>query len=120
MAETRVNISFFGFNVRQRGERVTFGSAPGTGATLAADGFTVPSNCKTFYAELLVDGTKDLGDLKVKFFGTNSEAELCMPVSAEMAVREIEVPAICGDVKSLRISTGDKECVVTVKEIGFK
>ena len=115
-----MNISFFGFNVRQRGESVTFGSAPGTGATLAADSFTVPADSKTFYAELKVDGTKDIDSLKVRFFGTNCEAEVDLPVSADMQIREISVPAVCGEIKSLRISTGDRECVVTVKGIGFK
>lgn len=114
-----MNVSYFGFNVRQMGEAVVFGSAPGTGASLFADGFRVPQGCKKFYTEMLIDGASEGGVLNIAFIGTLGEAAFALPIVSQMHTYEIEVPSGCGEIHALRIAPSAKECVASVRQIIF-
>ena len=116
----QMNVSYFGFNVRQMGELVTFGSAPGTGASLVADSFCISEECKKFYTEMLIEGTSESDVLKISLTGTSGEAEYDLPIVSGMHTYEIEVPSGCGEIRALRLAPSAKECVVSIRQIGFK
>lgn len=116
----QMNVSYFGFNVKQLGELVTFGSAPGTGASLVADSFCVPEGCKKFYTQLLIDGASESDLLKISLVGTAGEAVFNLPIASGMHTYEIDVPIGYGEIRSLRLEPSAKECVVSIRQIGFK
>jgi hypothetical protein len=118
--EPQMNVSYFGFNIRQNGECVTLGSAPGTGASIVADGFCVPIGCKNFYVELQVDGTSEHDELKVCFRGRFSETEYYLPVVSGMHKYELTLPSECDEIQSLYLSPSSLECVITIRRIGFR
>ncbi len=118
--QPRMNVFYFGFNLRQVGDTVVFGSAPGTGASLLVEKFTAPADTKTFYAELQVDGAKDGDELFVTLKGTLGECELSLPILQDMHKYEFSLPGNVGEINSVRIKPSAIECVMRVKEIGFK
>lgn len=117
--EPQMTVSYFGFNVRQTGDCVTFGSAPGTGASLTADGFLVSREYTRFCSELSIDGASENDMLKITLRGSEGEAEYALPIVSGMHAYEVDIASGCGEISSLRITTSAKECVVTVKQIGF-
>ncbi len=118
--QPKMKVFYFGFNLRQIGDTVVFGSAPGTGASLLAEKFTAPADSKVFYAELRVDGAKECDVLGVTVKGTLGELELSQPIVPEMHVYEFNIPEGLGDISSVRIKPTAPECVVSVRQIGFK
>ncbi len=116
----KMKVFYFGFNLRQEGNTVIFGSAPGTGASLLAERGNTPITGNTFYAELKVDGAAEGSVLNVEFTGTLGKAVASTPIVAGMHMYEIDVPAGLGEITSLRMVPGAIECVLSVNEIGFK
>ena len=116
----QMNVSYFGFNVRQLGELVTFGSAPGTGASLAADNFLVSEGYQKFYTEMLIDGASESDVLKISLMGSSGVAEFNLPIAPGMHTYEIDVPSGYGEIRALRLAPSAKECVVSIRQIGFK
>jgi hypothetical protein len=115
-----MKVFYFGFNLRQVGDAVVFGSAPGTGASLLAEKGNTPITGSTFYAELEVDGAAEGSALNVEFTGTLAKATASTPIVSGMHTYEIGVPAGLGEITSLRIVPDTVECVLSVKGIGFK
>ena len=115
----QMTVSYFGFNVRQSGECVTFGSAPGTGASLSARDFCVPYGCKRFYIELAIDGATEKDELLIELTGTDGTHKAALPVASGMHVYETAPVDALGTVVTLRVSTSAKECVLTVRSLGF-
>lgn len=118
--EPRMTVSYFGFNVRQNGDCVTFGSAPGTGASVTAEDFRVPAGSKTLFVELAVDGAGERDVLRVCLKGISGETEYALPILPGMRQYEVALPADGEEIRSLRIAPSTMECVVTVKRIGFR
>jgi hypothetical protein len=115
-----MNVSFFGFNVRQNGECVSFASAPGTGAALYSSGFIANGNGTEFFAELAVDGA-DVNDvLKIKLKSGEKEKEYDLPLVSGMNTYALKLSGEIGAVDSLHIKRSAAECVITVKQIGFR
>lgn len=114
--EPKMRVSYFGFNLRQSGDCVIFGSAPGTGASLFAEDFVAPSDSKRFFAELQIDGAKDGDTLKIEL----GSEEFYLPVSEGMHRYEVLLPCAAPEIKSVRIVPSTKECVLTAKRIGFE
>jgi hypothetical protein len=118
--EPPMRVSYFGFNVRQKGDCVTFGSAPGTGASLRAEGFSLPKEQRCFYAELEVEGASEGDVLTVGFEGSFGEREFALPIASGMHCYEIPLPAEKEEIRSLRLAPSVKECVVSVRRMGFR
>ena len=116
----QMNVSYFGFNVRQFGDLVTFGSAPETGASLVADNFRVSEGCQKFYTEMLIDGASECDVLKISLMGTLGGAEFNLPIASGMHTYEIDVPSGYGEIQALRLVPSAKECVVSIRQIGFR
>lgn len=112
-------VSYLGFNIRQNGECVTFGSAPGTGASLFAKNFSVLGENNVLYAELDVGGVKDGDMLNFKLSGT-TDKEYSLPIKSGMHLYEFPISDDIKEITSLRISPNSKDCVITVKQLGFK
>ena len=108
--EPEMTLSYYGFNVRQEGECVTFGSAPGTGASVVANGFSV-KGCERLIAELEVEGATDSDELKI----TVGDGEYTLPIVAGMSSYELSLSD--GEVSRLKIAPTARECVVRVKQI---
>ncbi len=118
--EPQMKMSYFGFNVRQNGDCVTLGSAPGTGASIMAEGFCIPTRHKTFYVELAVDGACESDVLKVCLRSISSETEYALPIVSGMHKYEFTLPVEGDEIQSVRIAPSTMECVVTIKRIGFR
>lgn len=119
LAAASVRLSFFGFNVRQQGDDVVFGSAPGTGASLLAEGlFGLPGE-HTFYAELCVDGAAEGDELTVRFLGTAGECELAWPIVSSMHRYEVAVSQNVGVITAVRLAPTPLDCVVRVRTLGL-
>ena len=116
----KMRVFYFGFNLRQEGNTVIFGSAPGTGASLLAEKIKAPLTGSTFYAELKVDGAAEGSVLNVEFTGTLGSAVATTPIVSGMHMYELDVPTGLGEITSLRIVPSAIECVLSVNEIGFK
>ena len=114
-----MKLFYFGFNLRQVGDTVIFGSAPGTGASLLAEKFTV-TGAKTLSFTLQVDGAEKSDTLKIELGGTAGEATLTTPIITGMHRYELTLPDDLGEIKSLRICPSAIECVLSVKEIIFE
>lgn len=108
--EPEMTLSYYGFNVRQEGECVTFGSAPGTGASVLANGFSV-QGCERLIAELEVEGAGASDELKI----TVGDGEYTLPIVAGMSTYELSLSD--GEVSGLKIAPTAKECVVRLKQI---
>lgn len=117
--EPKMKVFYFGFNLRQVGDTVVFGSAPGTGASLLAEKFTAPADSKTLCFALQVDGAKENDTLKIVLTGTSGEATLTTPIVTGMHRYELSLPADIGEIKTLRICPSTIECVLSVREIIF-
>ena len=52
--------------------------------------------------------------------GTLGEAELDLPIVSDMHTYEIVVPSGYGEIRALRLVPSAKECVVSIRQIGFK
>ena len=115
-----MKVFYFGFNLRQVGDAVVFGSAPGTGASLLAEKFTAPQDSRIFYAILNVDGASERDVLNIEFTGTAGKVTVSTPIVAGMHRYELASPTDIGDINMLRISPSAIECVLSVKEIGFE
>lgn len=115
-----MSLSYFGFNARQRGDTVVFGSAPGTGASLVADHFRVSAEGGEFYAELRIDGASAGDVLKITFTGTSGETTCVLPIVSEMHTYKTSVPSGCGEICALRLAPSAEECVVSIRRIGFE
>lgn len=115
----KMKLFYFGFNLRQVGDTVIFGSAPGTGASLLAEKFTV-TGAKTLSFTLQVDGAGKSDTLKIELGGTVGEATLTAPIITGMHRYELTLPDDLGEIKSLRICPSAIECVLSVKEIIFE
>lgn len=114
-----MKVSFFGFNVRQSGECVAFASAPGTGASLYASGFTANGNGAEFFAELSVDGASEGDTLKIKFTSGMQEKEYDLPITHGMSIYKLKLSSELETVDSLYVKPSTTECMITVKRIGF-
>ena len=114
-----MNVSFFGFNVRQNGECVSFASAPGTGASLYASGFTVKCEGAEFFAELAVDGADGHDVLKIKLKSGEVEKEYDLLLASGMNTYRVKLSGEIQTVDSLHIMPSAAECLITVKQIGF-
>jgi hypothetical protein len=114
-----MNVSFFGFNVRQNGECVSFASAPGTGASLYASGFAANGNGAEFFAELAVDGACENDRLKIKLKGGLNEKDYDLPIVSGLNTYKVKIYGEFETVDSLYIKPSATECVITVKQIGF-
>ncbi len=116
-----MTVSYFGFNIRQNGDSVTFGAAPGTGASLLAEGIKGADGCKMIYTELAVKGVK--GGDKLNFTVKRGEREEQYSIDiphSEMHLFELPLAEDSGKISSVRISPDTTECVITVKSLGFK
>lgn len=118
--EPQMKVSYFGFNIRQNGDCVTFGSAPGTGASVTAENFSASADKKTFYAELAVDGASQSDVLKIYLKSEQGEMEYSLPIVTGMNKYEIELPVERDEIKFVRIAPTPMECVVNIKKMGFK
>jgi hypothetical protein len=114
-----MNVSFFGFNVRQNGECVSFASAPGTGASLYASGFAANGNGAEFFAELAVDGACENDRLQIKLKGGLNEKDYDLPIVSGLNTYKVKIYGEFETVDSLYIKPSATECVITVKQIGF-
>ena len=114
-----MNVSFFGFNVRQNGECVSFASAPGTGASLYASGFAANGNGAEFFAVLAVDGACENDRLKIKLKGGLNEKDYDLPIVSGLNTYKVKIDGELETVDSLHIKPSATECVITVKQIGF-
>ena len=110
-----MEISYFGFNVQQKGECVTFSSAPGTGASLVANGFSASADNKHFCVTMKIDGTDDSDTLKIVF---NNTYKCALPIMKGVMYRyEVTVPSNVGEIKEITVAPSSKECMITVKEL---
>ena len=116
----RMKVFYFGFNLRQVGDTVVFGSAPGTGASLLAEKLTLTQGTNTLRATLKVDGATESDSLSITFVGSNGETTLTTPIVPDMHSYEVAVPEGLGEITSLRIAPSVMECVLSVKEIVFE
>ena len=114
-----MKVFYFGFNLRQDGDTVIFGSAPGTGASLLVEKAKAPLAGKTLAVELKVDGASDTDVLKLSFSTSLGESEIATPIMSGMHRYEIAVPEGLGEINSVRIAPGCIECVLSVKAVEF-
>lgn len=116
----KMKVFYFGFNLRQIGDTVVFGSAPGTGASLLAERFTAPADSKTFYAELKVDGAGANDVLNVTLTGALGKCELSLPIVPDMHTYEFMLDGSIGEINTVMLKPSTIECVMNVRQIGFK
>ena len=119
--EPELFVSFHGFNVRQEGDCVTFGSAPETGASVAVDGLHISPESKRFYIELAVRGVEKQERLRVIVSTKTEKIELSCALSDEAMHRyEFDLSEIGQPFHAIRVSPTLIDCVLTVKALGFQ
>ena len=113
-------VQYDGFNVRQQGDCVTFGSAPDTGASLRVEGAYILPECNRFYVEMAVDGAMG-GErlvLALDLKGRTVTLETTIP-DAEMHRYEFDLSDVKERIVSFRVTPDLKDCVVTVRALEF-
>ena len=118
--EPQMKVSYFGFNVRQNGDCVTLGSAPGTGASIVAEGFCASREYGRLCLELEVDGAAETDVLTVFLRHGADQTEYTLPIASAMHRYELALAPDHPEIQSLRIAPSATECVVTVKRIEFQ
>jgi hypothetical protein len=118
--EPEMYVTFHGFNVRQEGDCVTFGSAPETGASVELAGIRFVPPIGTFYVEMAVNGVeqKERMTLTVK---TKTETRTYqVDLHDDQMHRYIfDLSEIAENVYGIRISPDMTDCVLTVRALGF-
>ena len=119
--EPQIFVKFYGFNIRNERDGVTFGSAPGTGASVAADGQWVSPKNKRFYIEMGVSGAAYPVPLQASFV-SKSGATLSFTdtvVDEQMHRYEFDLSQNEEWLHAFRIHPDTDECVLTVRALGF-
>ena len=116
----KMRVFYFGFNLRQVGDAVVFGSAPGTGASLLAEKAREALLGNTLSFELRVDGAGEDDVLNIELIGSTATAKLSLPIVPDMHVYEAAIPEGLGEISALRIVPSANECVLSVKAIEIK
>ncbi len=116
----KMKVFYFGFNLRQVGDAVVFGSAPGTGASLLAEKARDALYGNTLSFELKVDGAAEGDVLNIELTGSSGTTKLSLPIVSDMHLYEVAIPEGLGEISSLRIAPSTIECVLSVKAIEFK
>ncbi len=119
--EPEIFVSFYGFNIRQAENGVTFGSAPGTGTSVAANSMWISPKYNRFYIEMAVSGAAYPLTLKATFGLKNSETlSFTETVTGEELCRyEFDLTQNDEWINSFRVSPETDECVLTVRALGF-
>ena len=118
--EPQMPLAFYGFNQQETDGGIRFGSAPGTGASVAASGISLSGSYSLFYADAS--------------FATDAGATLCLTVktdkgdksfscpiaSAERTRYEMPLDGLSGTITGFRLTTDTEECIVTVYALGFR
>jgi len=114
-----LTVRFYGFNLREEDGCVILGSAPGTGAAVAAENLKEMEG-RRFYVELEVRGVSSPTTMTVTICGHSETHTLSLALTDESMHRyEIELPKMGEPIESVRISPDLKDCVLAVRAIGF-
>lgn len=114
-----LKVRFYGFNLRQENGCVVFGSAPGTGAAVAAEELKEMES-RRFYVELEVRGVSSPATMTVTMRGKSKTHAVELALSDEKMHRyEIELAQMGEPLESIHISPNLKDCVMAVRAIGF-
>lgn len=115
-----LKVRFYGFNLRQEDGCVVFGSAPGTGAAVAAEELVFPKNPIRFFIELEVRGVTSPTKLCAIVQGLEkSETVELLLTDEHMHRYEIDVSTFLEPIRTVRVSPELTDCVLAVKAIGF-
>lgn len=121
LTEPEINISYSGFNIRQTGKCVSFSSAPGTGASFAAEKLDISCEKTVLRTEVCVEG--DEKNRKMKLWLASTEAEYTYYLDVhynEMHSYEFDISDVKGNVTAFRISPEMDECMITLKSVTFR
>ena len=114
-------INYYGFNLRQEGDCITFGSAPNTGASLSAERIWIQPKYNTFYIEMAVKSEHK--DIQLDVELTLKNGSLCFTETikdSNMHRYEFDISANTEWIKSLKVAPSSTECVISVRTLGFK
>ena len=113
-----MSVSYYGFNVRQKGDCVSFGAAPETGASLLAEQIKATKPIHTLRAEMAIAGAKSGEKLNLSVKYEDGE-EFCSIkiLDEEMHPYEFTLEDSAQRIESFRIFPDSKECVITIKSI---
>ena len=119
--EPEIVVSFYGFNIRNIKDGVTFGSAPGTGASVAADSMWMSSKYNRFYIEMSVSGANYPVDLNVTMSRKREEPLSFTDTVVDDGMHRYEFDLSQNNawINSFRVTPDVKECVITVRSLGF-
>lgn len=119
--EPEIFVSFYGFNIRNVQNGVMFGSAPGTGASVAANSMWISSKYQRFYVEMAVSGASYPVTLNASF-GLKSSETLSFSAQVEddgVHRYEFDLSENTEWINSFRVSPDTDECVLTIRALGF-
>jgi hypothetical protein len=114
-----MKLSYYGFNVRQMGDTVVFGSAPGTGASLVLRELPDLADYARLSLALSVEGAAEGDLLSVTLTAGDLQRSLALPIQAGMHSYELAPEGGFGGVSMIRIAPSTAECVVSVKRAVF-
>ena len=119
--EPEIFVSFYGFNIRKVENGVMFGSAPGTGASVAANSMWIHPKYNKFYVEMAVSGASYPVTLHASFGLKSSETLSFDRTVSDDALHRYEFDLSKNGewINSFRVSPEADECVLTVRSLGF-
>lgn len=118
--EPEIFVNFYGFNIRNTENGVTFGSAPETGASLAAGQWFSPGY-NQFYVEMAVSGAAYPTKLNVTLTRKHSDPLTFSETITDDGMHRYEFDLSDNEdwINSFRITPDTDECVLTVRALGF-
>ena len=118
--EPEMFVHFHGFNVRQEGECVTFGSAPETGASIEVGALHVAPPCGSLCVELAVGGVEKSEQLTLTVTTkTETHTYTATLQDDQMHRYTFDLSDVPEKIRAIRLSPKMRDCVLTVRAIEF-
>ena len=114
VTQPKMSLKYNGFNIRQSGTCIIFGSAPETGASVSCDDLDI-GGAHMFSTEIAADGA-DILNLYV--ITDNGDYSFQAPVTGgELLKHEIDLTGLTGRIRSFVLKPNSTECVIKIKNI---